>query len=658
MKRKDSFSDHDNFKSVISQLKISGETLVFLFGWIGITSFIIANFHLQGNNIQQTESAEKFWYLTLLLTTWIILYFSLAKEKFSFKNSMLFQIIGLITAATGLINWVGDPAWHKGIWLGFEWPYLLIYALVFLTLLMVIMNKITIHYKSIRVFIFLLSIYSVVSFILTAWQDNQSISDKYSYSFVNNELLGPSSGKYPFINFNYQYSALQGFIISPIKLIDSSFFIKNMNQITAISLSVFACATAIMAMHLIKKITATKNNLVALGLACGWLNFAQFNQIGAQGSLLTPQTSIQIRLFSMFLVILCLNKAFNYLDNSRLLLGWVFFFLAFLSAINNQDFGLISFASMMILRFFYNKNKIRFTIISSFYLVVSVLIFIVILRLISGQWISAKFILFFQRNYSSSFVASSPIDFAGPVLIVVPFLLAGFFIPIIVNHNSQKIEYSYLIPQAIALSGILSFPYFLNRSIASTQLQIFIPIAFLSLLPTLIHFFKVVYQSDINTSSRVVLNPFLVLLLSIGLSLVMFSSKPMNQIDRIFSSETRSSKGFLYSVISKEDLSAISQSGLNYFGENANMVSSITGVKTLNIFNQTGDVLISPKALEFQCKVFEERSVRQVVANWDALDPVYKNSPNGLYPNNFCIFELEEANIFGSTFSVVKVTYE
>ena len=132
----------------------------------------------------------------------------------------------------------------------------------------------------------------------------------------------------------------------------------------------------------------------------------------------------------------------------------------------------------------------------------------------------------------------------------------------------------------------------------------------------------------------------------------------MNQIDRIFSSETRSSKGFLYSVISKEDLSAISQSGLNYFGENANMVSSITGVKTLNIFNQTGDVLISPKALEFQCKVFEEMSVRQVVANWDALDPVYKNSPNGLYPNNFCIFELEEANIFGSTFSVVKVTYE
>jgi hypothetical protein len=138
----------------------------------------------------------------------------------------------------------------------------------------------------------------------------------------------------------------------------------------------------------------------------------------------------------------------------------------------------------------------------------------------------------------------------------------------------------------------------------------------------------------------------------------MFSSKPMNQIDRIFSSETRSSKGFLYSVISKEDLSAISQSGLYYFGENSNMVSSITGVKTLNIFNQTGDVLISPKALEFQCKVFEDMNASQIVANWDALDPVYKNSPNGLYPNKFCVLELEEANIFGSAFSVIKVIHE
>lgn len=106
MKRNDSFSDHNNFKNTISQLKISGEVLVFLFGWIGITSFIIANFNLQGKNIQQTESTEKFWYLTLLLTTWIVLYLSLVKKKFSLKHSILFQIIGLITAVTGLINWV------------------------------------------------------------------------------------------------------------------------------------------------------------------------------------------------------------------------------------------------------------------------------------------------------------------------------------------------------------------------------------------------------------------------------------------------------------------------------------------------------------------------------------------------------------------------
>ena len=185
MKRKDSFLENDIYKSATSQLRISADALVFLFGWIGITSFIIANFHLQGNNIKQTESTEKFWYLTLLLTTWIILHFTLVKEKFSFKNSMLFQIIGLITAATGLINWVGDPVWHKGIWLGFEWPYLLIYALIFFTLLMRIMYKHTMHYKLIRVFIFLLSIYSIVSYIVTAWQDTKSISDKYSYSFVN-----------------------------------------------------------------------------------------------------------------------------------------------------------------------------------------------------------------------------------------------------------------------------------------------------------------------------------------------------------------------------------------------------------------------------------------------------------------------------------------
>jgi hypothetical protein len=278
--------------------------------------------------------------------------------------------------------------------------------------------------------------------------------------------------------------------------------------------------------------------------------------------------------------------------------------------------------------------------------------------LISGQWISTDYVLFFQRSYSSSFVASIPIDFAGPVLIVVPFLLAGFFVPLIAKRNSQIIDQNHLIPQTLALSGILTFPYFLNRSIASTQLQIFIPIVFLSLLPTLKHVFTVINQSNINKSSRVILNPFLVLLTSIGLSLVVFSSNPINQIDRIFSSETRTSKGFLYSVISKEDLLVIKKSGLYYFGENANMVSSLTGAKTLNIFNQTGDVLISPKALEFQCKTFKNMNVTQLIANWEALDPVYKNSPNGLYPNKFCRLEVEKENISESAFSIVSVVYE
>jgi len=250
MGRKENLAEN---KSSIDLLKISVEILTFLFGWVGITSFVVANFHLQGNNIKQAESTEKIWYVCLFVTTWVILYFALIKNKYSFKRSILVQLVGLITAVTGLLNWVGDPAWYKGIWLGFEWPYLLIFALILFILVINIVYSVTLNKNSIKICINLLSIYSIVSFILTAFQDNKSISDKYSYSFVNNELLGPSSGKYPFINFNYQYSALQGFLISPIRLIDSSFFIKNMNQITAISLSVFACATAIMAMHLINK---------------------------------------------------------------------------------------------------------------------------------------------------------------------------------------------------------------------------------------------------------------------------------------------------------------------------------------------------------------------------------------------------------------------
>ncbi len=645
-------------KNSVGQLRIAAETLTFLFGWVGITSFIVTNFDLQGNDIKQAESTERLWYVFLFFTTWAILYFTLIRRVYSFKQSMVLQLIGLITAVTGLINWVGEPGWHNQIWLGFEWPYLIIFVLFVFILAINIVFKISLNKNLIKIFFSLLSIYSITSFILTALQDNKSISDKYSYSFVNNELLGPSSGKYPFINFNYQYSALQGFLISPIKLFDSSFFIENMNQITAISLSIFAVSTALMGAHLIKKITGTRNFLIALGIACGWLNFVQVNQIGDQGSLLTPQTSVQIRLFSMFLVIICLSKAFSYLETNKFLLGWLVFFLAFLSATNNQDFGLICFGSMLLVKFFFITNKIKYVFTIGLFTLISSLIFVLILRFVSGQWFSMEFFLFFQRNYSSSFIASVPIDFAGPVLIVVPFLFAGFFIPFIVNHNSKIIEDNFLIPQSIALTGILAFPYFLNRSIASTQLQIFIPIAFLSLLPTLKYFLISVSQSNSNASSRVFLNPLLILLSSVGLSLILFSSKPINQIDRIFSSETRSSKVFLYSVISKEDLLAINKSGLYYFGENANMVSALTGAKTLNIFNQTGDVLISPKALELQCEVFRNMNVRQVVANWESLDPVYKKPSTGLYPNDFCSLEVEKANIFGSAFSVVKVVYE
>jgi hypothetical protein len=645
-------------KSLIDQLKIAAETLTFIFAWVGVTSFIVANFNLQGDDIKQAESTERFWYLFLFITSCIILYFTLMAKMSSFTSSIVLNLIGLITVITGLTNWVGDPAWHTKLWLGFEWPYLIIFALVYFIITIGVIFKVPLNGKIMKTFLYFLLSYSICSFILTALQDDKSIPDKYSYSFVNNELLGPSSGKFPFVNFHYQYGALQGFLIAPIKYFDSSFFTRNTNQITAFSLSLFAMATALMGANLIKKISGTSNNLVALGIACGWLNFAQFNQTGSQGSLLSPQTSVQIRLFSIFLVIICLNKAFTYLENHRFILGGLFFFLAFLSATNNQDFGLISFGSMLFLKFFYSKNRFWYTFTIGLLTILSFFLLVLMLRLISGQWISTEYILFFQRNYSSSFIASIPIDYAGPVLIVVPFLFAGFFIPIIVRRSYRLSEKNYLIPQAIALSGILAFPYFLNRSIASTQLQIFIPIAFLSLLPTLKHIITFASLSKIGVGSRVALNPFLILLTSIALSLIVFSSKPINQIDRIFSSETRSSKGFLYSVITEEDLSAIKKSGLHYFGENANMVSLMTGAKTLNIFNQTGDVVISPKALELQCKVFKDLNIRQIVSNWDSLDIVYKKSSGGVFPNSFCSLEVENANIYESTFSIIRVKYE
>lgn len=634
--------------------EIISNLLILQFALVGISAFVITTFNLRGNTIEQSENVEKLFYMTLLVVS--ITLVSLLPIKFQPRNSFFLYTLALAGAMIGLLAWE-HPEWRHRLWLGFEWPYLMIFTLVLIFFNFSRNHKRFISNKTLKSVISVYSLYLVISYSLSVLQNHKSLTDTYSFSYVNNELLGPINGKFQFSNFNYQYTNLQGLILFPFKWLGGDFFVTHLTDFTSLSLTLFAFCTVFLMAKIIRNITPVKTNLLSLGISCGWLNFVQVGQIGYQGSLITSQTSVQIRFFSLFAIILIMPKAYKLLFSGSLLRGSIFFFFGFLFAMNNLDFGLIAFLSSLILLNIY-EFKPKNILITITVLFLSIFLFVILLKVLTGDWFNSDYVLFFQNAYSNSYVGSTPINFGGPVLVVIPLLIVGFLVPLGLHRNGIAITEEMKIAHIISLTGVIGFPYYLNRSIASTQLQIFIPISLLALSPLLFSILNGYLKSPSKKSTQLGRHPFNALVLSICLGLLVFTANPFNQISRLKDSFNSETLGYPDSAISKHDLEVIKAIKLPYFGDNGNLISLKTSTRNVTIFNSVTDVLISEKAMQMQCEYLRKNDVRNFVVRWDALNPKFIDSKTGNFQmGNDCYFTALEFNVSDSPYSLSKVTY-
>ena len=326
--------------------------------------------------------------------------------------------------------------------------------------------------------------------------------------------------------------------------------------------------------------------------------------------------------------------------------------------IQQQDFGIASviatIATMCVARHDKSLNKSR-NIRNILLFSLSSLSFFILVMQVIGKPIEWSYFAFFNRQFSGGFGAEL-IELPGPALLVIPLICAllAFHFKNARDFDRNDFEKNSTLIGLVSILWVLfAFPYYLNRSFASGQLQIFLGLIGLSLI-SLIGRFEENLEEQKNTRNYFNLDIeslFVRSFLAFPLALVILLPNPVIDGYRIY-------KGFEEARFAKktttEDIPAIKliikelstnqkTDKLGYFGNLGNYVEIETGAKSTNLFNNPRDLTISKSSKSLGCAYLRRNSKEymyfddtalyylQLIGNSNCLPSIELNQNQNLY---------------------------
>lgn len=481
---------------------------------------------------------------------------------------------------------------------------------------------------------------------LSHWQTKDSIIDFGHTKYILNESLALSAYRIPYSNFIPQYSiSYNVFTFTASKFMD----IDKQLDLLMILLFLFSLLAIILAIR-IASIAFTTNRIMFPFLIIVPLTLLTpgLTRSSTFGSIASLFSGIPVRLFPVIILFLLYfnlflknTKAKNYSIRSV--------FVGILGGLviwNSPDFGLVGVASLYISIILTKLFTKRIKVLQTFYLSAGVLLGLALypaLLTFLGYKINLDYLAFFTRQFGAGF-SSQPINPLGPIIVIFPllFILLSFHFIIGFNakHNEKFVLINSFTGVFFSIFCILSFPYYVNRSIVSGQLQLYLLPISISLAILIGFLLQSNYFKDLRSNFigrnyyKTLVNLPLVILCFLPISTLILFPNPKIELTRIFTDKKFSDLIFPPETLRKWPPSTISitmdnidlaksfakndSKNVAYFGSMSNYISVKKDIKGVNVFNSPDDFLISKSSLKLGCNFLTSHNKNYLILDHDA----------------------------------------
>ena len=534
--------------------------------------------------------------------------------RLKIEISYLLFCIPLLIGLKGIENHNPGKAndLSRQIWLGFG-TWILIFALLIFV--------VGIWYEKYRYekYRFALSIlakitatYLTLLTVLVFYQDQFSIIDNYTSSYVLNEFFAPVAGNFAYVNYIPQYCSSYSILLWPILRV-----LKSPENMISI-LSLLSILTIALLVKFGAKVLKQQSLITSAVLILPLIVLAPFpHREGYFGTIAALLSAYPIRILSGLLIIYTTllfidmrkkrTRTYRLLASSAICGFFVF---------GNLDFGLAAWASTLPILWLTRKLWADSRSVTIYLTGFLFGITCYPLTLISfGKSFDFKTIAYFPIHFSAGF-GSEIIRFPGPAALVFGLIsfatiynLRSLRLAITMNDLGEIIRLS--IGSIFSIWSLFGLNYFVNRSYASGQLQIIFGPMAVGLLTVLGSLTQTRKDSQRNKLS---LFPAYLIIAAL-LSPILASSSPIGELRRLTQKNPNFPQELTRQAIS--NLQALDSAGKVdsvFIGSLGNYVQLKTGIKSGLVFNNPDDQSLRG-AMEKECSYLKALNPKRVYAD-------------------------------------------
>jgi hypothetical protein len=298
--------------------------------------------------------------------------------------------------------------------------------------------------------------------------------------YVLNEMLAPAAGRVPGANFVPQYTTLFGWVLVPFRHLLSANELANVATLLLSALGIVGIALATI---LARRCLPGRSLWLAVGLTVPLATVTVFH--GALSSSIGSYLQeVPIRLFpAMLYSVIAVNSLVALLHHSVRKLSLISLgLLAGMMAWNSQDIGVVVPMAYGIVLQMATRGGLRKRATALWLTGLAPgLMLYPIWTLSTGHPIQFQYLLVTVRSFGGGF-GSAPIQIPGPVLLVLPVILGSVVVGVCLLWKAldgivtrpQYEQHAIVTLAFVGLWSMGSLPYYVNRSYASGQLQIFL----------------------------------------------------------------------------------------------------------------------------------------------------------------------------------------
>lgn len=586
----------------------------------------------------------------LLLTFALISFLSLLGGKeYLMKRNIPLSILGFYSLYKGISvieyeTWPGlETAAGNVFWFGFGIEVFILSIIIFPFILKILFSTQT-YFNILRILIFL---YLILSYLLSHFQFTDNLIDIVHSSYVFDEILSIKSGKIPYQDFIPQYQTL--FTYTSLLLPNLEVLpLLNIYLLSFFSISVFILVVSI------KLISNSYQNFNLINSTIIFVPFLVvapifYSRLEYGGTIAALITAYPVRIFPFFVIFLIFFKGYNFSDeNHAKIINDKFLYIAFyllgLNLLNNFEFGLAALftcVSVLLITEMISKHNLMH-LIKKIILLLSVsvlgsLTLIGIYKLYNLNF-EINYIGWWFKQYATSNALGKKIVIPGPSQFILPIVLSTLLGHIYFFKSSLTSSKENLVLMKNSIFGmgfciftILGLPYYIGRSYASGQLQIFllpVSLSFALMIGSLLTHSKITKINVRSINQNFFNSIFFILLISVFISSSIISSTPNREMQRIINGRDMASWPSQLQLEIINEVSdfkkSLSDEKIGYFGDFSNIISYQTGL--FSVTNVSGiDNVKMNSVFSFQtllynqsCETIEENKFDYIVTDKNA----------------------------------------